>query len=67
MQRFTQGVGYARFRFVNGIVFIAMGLFVVINFLHGIGLRKEAISGYVLGLAFVALGVLRLRAGWPRT
>jgi len=61
-----QSVGYARFKFLNGFVFIALGMLVVVQLLRGAGLRWEALSGYVLGAALVGLGLVRLRTGWPR-
>ena len=61
-----QSIGRARFKFVNGLVFIVLGLFIIAEFVHALGLRFEAISGYVLGAALIGLGVHRLRMGWPR-
>lgn len=64
--RVPQGLGRARFKFINGLVFIALGIFIIAEFVHALGLRLEAVSGYVLGAALIGLGVHRLRLGWPR-
>lgn len=50
-----------RFKFVNSFIFIALGALIIVQMAHGIGLRIEALSGYVLGLALIALGIYRLR------
>ena len=61
-----QSVGYARLKFLNGFIFIALGAVLVAELLRGVGVRFEALPGYVLGAAFVGLGIVRLRTGWPR-
>lgn len=52
---------YAGFKTFNGILFIVMGLFIIVQMLRSVGLRFEAFSGLVLGGAFIALGVYRMR------
>ncbi|MGA3036507.1 MAG: hypothetical protein ABSE64_03390 [Vulcanimicrobiaceae bacterium] len=44
---------------------MGLGVFVLIECVLSFGLRWQAISGYVLGLAMVGLGLTRVRAGWP--
>ena len=61
MRRVIESRGYGRFKFFNSVIFIALGVLIIAQMAHGIGLRFEALSGYVLGLALIALGVFRLR------
>ena len=61
-----ESIGYARFRFVNGIVFVILGLAVFVQFAFKIGFALAGIPGYVLGAAFIALGIVRIRMGWPQ-
>lgn len=58
----TKSAGYGRFKLVNGVLFIVLGLLVLGQMLHGVGFRLEALPGIVLGLALVGLGVVRWRA-----
>lgn len=51
---------------MNGLIFMGLGAFVLVSFVVRFGLRWEALSGYVLGLAMIGLGYTRIRAGWPR-
>jgi len=51
---------------VNGLIFIGLGVFVLIQFTVRFGFRWQGISGYVLALAMIGLGATRMRAGWPR-
>lgn len=62
MKRIIESRGYGRFKFVNSVLFIAFGLLIIGQILHGIGFRFEALSGFVLGIALIALGIYRLRA-----
>jgi hypothetical protein len=48
------------------LVFIGIGVWIFVELAVSIGPRWQGLSGYALALAFIALGVLRLRAGWPR-
>lgn len=66
MKRLVQSTGYARFRFVNGVIFIVLGIVLFAQFAHAVGLRWQGVSGYVLALAFIGLGLYRMRMGWPR-
>ena len=66
MKRLLASPGYARFKFVNGVIYIVLGVFLFAQFAHGVGLRWQGISGYVLALAFIGLGLYRMRLGWPR-
>ena len=59
-------MGLARFKVINGAVFILLGLVLLAQFARGVGLRWEGLSGYVLALALIGLGAVRLRGGWPR-
>jgi hypothetical protein len=52
---------YAGFKTFNAIVFIVLGVFIIVQIVRIVGLRFEAFSGLVLGAAFIALGVYRLR------
>ncbi len=67
MKRLTESRGYGRFKVINAVVFIALGILIIVQMAHAIGARFEALSGYVLGIALIALGVFRLRyrAGPP--
>jgi hypothetical protein len=51
--------GYARFKAVNGALFIVLGAAIVVRMLTGIGLRFEAVPGLILGLAMLGLGAHR--------
>ena len=66
MKRLVHSRGYARAKFVNGLIFIGLGIAIVVEFAAGVGARFEALAGYALGAALLALGALRLKAGWPR-
>ena len=50
---------YAGFKIVNGVLFIALGVLIITRMATMVGLRFEAIGGYVLGAALIALGVYR--------
>ena len=66
MRRLVGSRGYARAKFLNGCIFIALGAIIVLEFARGVGLRFEAAGGYTLGAAMILLGTLRVRTGWPR-
>ena len=66
MRRLVQSRGYARAKFLNGCVFIALGTIIVLEFARGVGLRFEGAGGYALGAALIVLGGMRVRAGWPK-
>jgi uncharacterized membrane protein len=53
MRRFVQSETYARTRLVSGSMIIGM-------FRHA-GLDWRAVTGYVLGLALIGLGIMRYR------
>lgn len=57
--KFTTSAGYGRFKLLNGALFIVLGSLVLAQLLHGIGFKLSALPGIVLGLALVALGVIR--------
>ena len=52
---------------MNGLVFMGLGIFVLVEFILRFGVRWQGVSGYVLALALVGLGFMRIRAGWPRS
>ncbi|MDQ6823778.1 MAG: hypothetical protein M3Z07_04725 [Candidatus Eremiobacteraeota bacterium] len=52
---------YDVFKVVNSLLFIALGVVIVAQMAHGVGLRFEAVAGYVLGAALIGLGAVRLR------
>jgi hypothetical protein len=56
---------YLGFKAFNGIVFIVLGALIVTQMLRIVGLRFEALSGFVLGAALIALGIYRT-AGFMR-
>ncbi|MDP9017586.1 MAG: hypothetical protein M3N19_04635 [Candidatus Eremiobacteraeota bacterium] len=60
--RFIESRSYGRFKFFNSVLFIGFGLLIIFQMARGIGLRIEALSGYVLGLALITLGIFRLKA-----
>ncbi len=55
---------------MNGLIFMGLGVFILIECVVNFGFRWQAVgaavSGYVLGLAMIGLGLTRVRAGWPR-
>lgn len=66
MRSFVRSTGYARVRFGLGFLYVACGAVIIVQMLHGVGLRFTAAPGLVLGAAMIGLGALRLRGGWPR-
>lgn len=50
---------YAGFKIFNGVIFIALGVLIIMRMATMVGLRFEAVSGYVLGGALIALGIYR--------
>lgn len=66
MKRMIESPGYGRFKFFNSVLFVAFGILIIVQMARGVGLRFEALSGYVLGLALIALGVYRIRAFYVR-
>ena len=50
---------YGGFKTFNGVVFIVFGALIITQLALRIGLRFEALSGYVLGAALIALGLYR--------
>lgn len=50
---------YGGFKTFNGVVFIALGALIIVQLALRIGLRFEALSGFVLGAALIALGLYR--------
>lgn len=57
---------YTGVKVVNGVIFIALGIAIIIRMATAVGLRFEAFSGFVLGAALIALGVYRT-AGFLRS
>lgn len=53
---------YTRIRAGLGVVYVALGAIVILQMLHGVGLRFEAVPGLVFGAAMIGLGTLRLRS-----
>lgn len=51
---------YGGFKTFNGVVFIVLGALIIVQMARIIGLRFEAVSGYALGAALIALGVYRM-------
>ena len=66
MKKVIESAGYGRFKFTNSLLFVAFGILIIVQMARGIGLRFEALSGYVLGLALIALGVYRIRTFYVR-
>lgn len=52
---------YDIFKVLNSLLFIVLGVVIVAQMAHGVGLRFEAVTGYVLGAALIGLGTVRLR------
>jgi uncharacterized membrane protein HdeD (DUF308 family) len=50
---------YSGFKTFNGVVFIVLGVIIIFELVRTVGLRVEAFSGFVLGLALIALGIYR--------
>jgi hypothetical protein len=65
MKGFVRSATYARIRFGLGFLYAALGAMIIVQMLHGVGLRPEALPGLALGGAMILLALLRLRAGWP--
>ncbi len=61
MRRLIRSEGYARARLVSAALFIVLGTIVIYRTLAVTGLAGTAIPATVLGLAMIALGVLRFR------
>ncbi len=58
MRRLVRSEGYARARLVSGTLFALLGAFVIYR-TFGVTHTFAALPGTVLGLAMIALGVLR--------
>jgi|GEM_PF-2164726 len=52
--------GYLVFKAVNGALFIVFGAAIVLEMLRVAGLHFNAVPGFVLGAALMALGTHRL-------
>ena len=50
---------YGGFKTLNGVIFMVLGVLIIVQLTVRIGLRFEALSGFVLGAALIALGVYR--------
>ncbi len=61
MKRLVRSEGYARARLVTGSVAMVLGAIVIVRTLVAIGFVAAAIPACVLGLAMIALGVVRYR------
>ena len=61
MRRFVQSETYARTRLVSGSMMIVLGVVMIIGMFRHAGLDWRAVTGYVLGLALIGLGVMRYR------
>ena len=61
MKRLVRSEGYARARLVSAALFIVLGALVIYRTLAVTGLAGTAIPGCVLGLAMIALGIVRFR------
>ncbi len=57
----TQSPAYVRARGVFGVLFVVLGAFIIVQIVHGVGLRVESIPGVLLGAAMIALGYVRIR------
>ena len=66
---FVRSPGYGRFKLINAALFGLMGVFIIAQMIHGIGLHVAAIPGIVLGGCLVGLAVVRFRDAMrgPRT
>ncbi|MFN2462084.1 MAG: hypothetical protein ABR591_15630 [Candidatus Velthaea sp.] len=64
MKAFVRSDAYAKTKFALGFFYIVFGAIVIVQMLHGVGLRLEALSGLVLGAALIGLGAVRIRAGF---
>jgi hypothetical protein len=60
VRRLVRSPGYARARLVTGTLFAALGAVVIVRTAAG-GAGWSGFSGYVLGLAMIALAVWRFR------
>ncbi len=55
------GAGYGRAKVVNGLLFGSLGLVIAYRSLAVAGLGLRALPGIILGLAMIALAVVRFR------
>ena len=62
--KLVRSTGYARMKVFNGALFAVAGIFIAGQSVAGYGIHGW--QGIVLGLAMLALGVVRIRMGWPR-
>ncbi len=65
MRSFVKGSSFARIRYLLGYGYVVFGIVVMVQLVHGVGLRAEAVPGLVLGAALIWLGTIRIRAGVP--
>ena len=61
MKRFSRSRAYTNIKLVNSLIYIGLGLFIILEILR-LGLRAELMSGLILGVAFVILGAVRIKA-----
>jgi hypothetical protein len=59
--RFTRSAAYVRARAITGTLFIAFGVAIVVRTIFAIGFVGSAIVPVVMGVALIALGIIRLR------
>ena len=57
---FRQSKAYVGFKGFNGVLFIVLGAAILVQVARVGGARFEAIPGYVLGAAMLALGAYRI-------
>jgi len=62
VRRLVRSEGYARARLINALLFAALGAAICYRTLAAGRLSITALPGVVLGLALIALAVVRLRA-----
>lgn len=48
------------FLIVTGTMFVAFGIIMAFRLIAGVGFVREAIAGYALAAAMIALGVVRI-------
>jgi succinate-acetate transporter protein len=65
VRSFVKGSIFARIRYLLGYGYVAFGITVIVQLVHSVGLRPEAVPGFVLGGALIWLGTIRIRAGVP--
>lgn len=61
MRNFSQSLGYLRLRAVFGALYAVFGIIIIVRSCGAFGLGTAQLPAFVLGLALIGLGSMRVR------